>query len=56
MGTFTLEAGIGLLALGLVVMAVIGLVGLIIINYQQKQEQDTGNKTDIQRQLERLRR
>jgi len=56
MGTFTLETGFGMLLLGLVVMAVIGFVGLIVINSQQKQKGITENKTSIQKQIEELRR
>ena len=32
MGTFTVASGFGMLAVGLIAMAVIGLVGLYIIN------------------------
>ena len=32
MGTFTVARGFGMLAVGLIAMAVIGLVGLYIIN------------------------
>lgn len=32
MGTFTIGSGLGLLALGLVVMAILGFGGLYIIN------------------------
>ena len=56
MGTFTVATGFGMLLLGLLVMTVIGFVGLIVINSQQKQKGITENKSDIAKQLERLRR
>jgi len=56
MGTFTVATGFGMLAVGLIVIAVMATVGLIVVNSQQKKKQDTENKSSIQRQLERLRR
>ena len=38
MGTFTISTGLGLLFTGIVVMAVIGLVGLHIINKPKDEE------------------
>tara|TARA_B100001113_G_scaffold350769_1_gene348534 strand:+ start:413 stop:583 length:171 start_codon:yes stop_codon:yes gene_type:complete len=56
MGTFTMATGFGMLAVGLIVIAVMGTVGFIVVNIQQKKKQDSENKSSIQRQLERLRR
>ena len=40
MGTFTVATGFGMLALGLIVIAVMATVGLIVVNSQQKKKQD----------------
>ena len=38
MGTFTLETGLGMLAVGMVVMAIIGAGFLYVINTMEKQK------------------
>jgi len=38
MGTFTIGTGLGMLAVGVVVMLIIGLVGLKIINHQKRED------------------
>ena len=56
MGTFTWATGLGMLALGVVVMAIIGLAGLWVINLQAQQKKDTDSRSSIEKQIEGLRR
>jgi len=50
MGTFTLETGLGMLAMGMVVIAIMGVIILKVINtiedYKIKQEKQEREKID----------
>ena len=56
MGTFTMETGFGMLAVGLIVIAVMATIGFFVVNLQQKKRDETENKSNIQKQIEELRR
>ena len=56
MGTFTWATGLGMLAVGVVVMAIIGLAGLWVINLQAQQKRETNSRSSIEKQIEGLRR
>jgi len=38
MGTFTLATGLGMLGVGILVMAIIGAIGLYVINKQERED------------------
>ena len=38
MGTFTLSTGLGMLGVGILVIAIIGAIGFYVINYKQKDD------------------
>ena len=54
MGTFTLGTGLGMLAFGVGVTFTMAIVGLIIIRSQAKQKKVADRRSDIERQLDRL--
>ena len=54
MGTFTMATGLGMLAFGLVVMAIGLTIVLLVINAKQKTQQRQENRTEIQKQIDRI--
>ena len=54
MGTFTLETGLGMLAFGVGVTFTMAIVGLIIIRSLAQQKKVEDSRSDIQKQLDRL--
>jgi len=56
MGTFTVATGFGMLALGVAVTMSIAITGFVIIRSQAKKKVETENKSDIEKQIEGLRR
>ena len=54
MGTFTLETGLMMLAFGLTVTFTIAIAGFIIIRLQAKQKVADENRSDIEKQIDRL--
>ena len=54
MGTFTMATGLGMLAFGLVVMAIGLTIILLVINAKQKTQQRQENRTEIQKQIDRI--
>ena len=54
MGTFTMATGLGMLAFGLAVTMIIGIAGFIIIRLQDKQKVADENRSDIQKQIDRM--
>jgi len=38
MGTFTLATGLGMLGVGILVIAIIGAIGLYVINYKERED------------------
>ena len=54
MGTFTLETGFMMLAFGLTVTFTMAIAAFIIIRLQAKQKVADENRSDIQKQIDRL--
>ena len=54
MGTFTIATGLGMLAFGLAVMMIIGIAAFIIIRIQDKQKVASENRSDIEKQIDRM--
>ena len=54
MGTFTLETGLMMLAFGLTVTFTMAIAAFIIIRLQAKQKVADENRSDIQKQIDRL--
>ena len=54
MGTFTMATGLGMLAFGLVVMAIGLTIVLLVINAKQKTQQRQENRTEIQKPIDRI--
>ena len=54
MGTFTLETGLMMLAFGLTVTFTIAIAGFIIIRLQAKQKVAEQSRSDIEKQIDRL--
>ena len=38
MGTFTLATGLGMLGVGILALAIIGAIGLYVINYKKRED------------------
>tara|TARA_R100001460_G_scaffold72725_1_gene113525 strand:+ start:762 stop:944 length:183 start_codon:yes stop_codon:yes gene_type:complete len=54
MGTFTMATGLGMLAFGLVVMAIGLTIILLVVNARLKSQQSEENRTEIQKQIDRI--
>jgi len=54
MGTFTLETGFGMLAYGLAVTFTMAIIGLIVIRSQAQDKQRVEERSDIEKQIDRL--
>jgi len=54
MGTFTVETGLMMLAFGLTVTFTIAIAAFIIIRLQAKQKVADENRSDIEKQIDRL--
>lgn len=54
MGTFTLETGFMMLAFGLTVTFTMAIAAFIIIRLQAKQKVADENRSDIEKQIDRL--
>lgn len=54
MGTFTLETGLMMLAFGLTVTFTMAIAAFIIIRLQAKQKVADENRSDIEKQIDRL--
>jgi uncharacterized membrane protein YciS (DUF1049 family) len=54
MGTFTLETGLGMLAFGVAVTITMAIIGLIVIRSQAQQTKVTNSRSDIEKQIDRL--
>ena len=54
MGTFTMATGLGMLAFGLVVMAIGLTIILLVVNARLKSQQSEENRTGIQKQIDRI--
>ena len=54
MGTFTMATGLGMLAVGLVVMAIGLTIILLVVNARLKSQQSEENRTEIQKQIDRI--
>ena len=54
MGTFTMTTGLGMLAFGLVVMAIGLTIILLVVNARLKSQQSEENRTEIQKQIDRI--
>ena len=54
MGTFTMATGLGMLAFGLIVMAIGLTIILLVVNARLKSHQSEENRTEIQKQIDRI--
>ena len=54
MGTFTMATGLGMLAFGLIVMAIGLTIILLVVNARLKSQQSEENRTEIQKQIDRI--
>ena len=54
MGTFTMATGLGMLDFGLIVMAIGLTIILLVVNARLKSQQSEENRTEIQKQIDRI--
>ena len=54
MGTFTVATGLGMLAFGLGIMAIGLTIIFAVVNARQKAQQNRENRSEIQKQIDRI--